>query len=263
LHLPLTLSSRDPAFTMTSPRQFEARGVVLSGRMHVPSLLVGNQRVDIPIVAPAGSTLMLNPGGRSMLIWSPDFSKEVFEKLDFSSSENLRPTPDADNDGGLTCREERPCYFTERFVSALPMKRIRLEWYPRVVADPTGKNMVRLSYSTDDGKTFQQLERYIGEGSGKWSETFKKHATTLTFKAPINHFMLKAELTGEDAQLWSHRRAVDRMWVEADLDARSIKPFQVPEGRFLLGLADASGNDVTVRFQDKPVPIFDSIKDWR
>lgn len=261
--LPLRLSGRDPEFATTSSRPFETRGLILSGRMHVPSLLVGDQKVDIPIVAPAGSTLMLNPGGRSMLIWSPDFSKDVFDKLDFSSSENLRPTPDADNDGGLTCREERPCYFTARFVSALPVKRARLEWYPRVVADPTGKNMVRLSYSTDDGKTFQEVERYIGEGSGKWSDTFKKHATTLNFREPVNHFMLKAELTGEDAQLWSHRRVVDKMWAEFDLDARSVRPFQIPGGNFRLGLADPSGNDVTVRLQDKPVPIFDAIKDWR
>jgi len=261
--LPLRLSEREPGFTMTSSREFETRGVILSGRMHVPSLLMADQKVDIPIVAPAGSTLMLNPGGRGMLIWSPDFSKDVFDKLDFNSSENLRPTPDADNDGGLTCREERPCYFTARFVSALPVKRVRLEWYPRVVADPTGKNMVRLSYSTDDGKTFKQLERYIGEGSGKWSETFKKHAATINFNVPINHFMLKAELTGEDAQLWSHRRAVDKMWAEFDLDARSVKSFQIPEGRFRLGLADPSGNDMIVRLRDKPVPIFDSIKDWR
>jgi hypothetical protein len=261
--LPLRLSPRDPEFAMTSLRPFDSRGLTLSGRLHVPSLLVADQRVDIPIVAPAGSTLMLNPGGRGMLIWSPDFSKDVFDKLDFSSSENLRPTPDADNDGGLTCREERPCHFTARFVSAFPVKRVRLEWYPRVVADPTGKNMVRLSYSTDDGKTFKQLERYIGEGSGNWSETFKKHATTLYFNTPVNHFMLKAELTGEDAQLWSHRRVVDKMWAEFDLDARSLKPFQIPEGQFRLGLIDPSVNDVTLRLQDKPVPIFDSIKDWR
>ena len=261
--LPVRLSSREPEFALASTRPFEVRGVILSGRMHVPSLLVANQRVDVPIVAPPGSTLMLNPGGRGLLVWSPDFSKNAFDSLDFSLSDNLRPTPDADNDGGITCREERPCRFTARFVSALPMKRVRLEWYPRVVADPSGKNMVRLSYSTDDGQTFQPLERYVGEGSGKWSETFKKHAATLNFKAPINHFMLKAELTGEDAQLWSHRRVVDRMWLEAELDARSVKLFQIPEGRFPLKLTDPSGNDVAVRFQDKPVPIFDSIKDWR
>lgn len=260
---PVALSTASSEVAMTNAKGFEVRGLILSGKMHVPSLQIGDTRVDIPIVAPRGSVLMLNPGSRSKLIWSPDFSKNVLDALDLSASDNIRPCPDADNDGGLTCREERPCHFTARFVSALPIRSVRLEWYPRVVADPMGKNAVGLSYSTDEGKTFNPIEKFIGSGSGKWTRLFDKHMRTLTFAEPIRHFMLRAELSGEDAQLWSHSRTVDRMWLEADLDARSLKTFNLPAGNFPLGLLAPAGNDLTVRFLDKSVPLYDSLKEWR
>lgn len=260
---PLALSEREPSVQALLEKPFTVRGLVLSGRMNAPSLLVEGRRVDIPVAAPRGSVLMLNPGGRGKLVWSPDFSRDAFASLDFSSSDNLRPAPDADNDGGLTCREERPCHFIARFVSALPVSRVRLEWYPRVVADQAGKNVVRLSYSTDEGKTFAPLEEFKGGGTGKWTRMFGKHAATLDFSKPVNHFMLKAELSGEAAQLWSHRRPVDRMWLEADLDARTVSPFDLPGGGFPLALAAPGGNGVTLRLLDRPIPLFDSIKDWR
>lgn len=260
---PLALSAASPEADVAGSKGFEVHGLILSGRMNVPSLRVGDTRVDIQVAAPRGSVLMLNPGGRGKLVWSPDFSGNAFGHLDFNSSDNIRPAPDADNDGGLTCRDDRPCVFTSRFVSALPIERVRLEWYPRVVADPAGKNATRLSYSTDDGKTFLPLEMFAGDRSGKWTALFGKHAGTLTFKHPVHYFLLKAELTGEAAQLWSHRRVMDRMWLEADLDARSVKKFALPSGDFPLRLLAPEGNDVAVRVLDKPVPLYDSIKDWR
>lgn len=259
----LALSDAKPALEVRNGTAFTARGVVLSGRMNGPSLAVGDARLNIPVAAPRGSVLLLNPGGQGRLIWSPDFSKDVFANLDASSQDNLRPTPDADNDGGITCREERPCHFMASFVSGLPMSRVRLEWYPRVVAALDGKNVVRLSYSTDQGKSFTVLEEFKGSQTGTWSTMFAKHAAQLDFPKPVNHFLLKVELSGEDAQLWSHRRAVDRMWLEATLDARSAAPVPLPQGEFPLKLSGAAGNDFTVRFMQKPVPLFDSIKDWR
>jgi len=260
---PLALSDDKPARKVRGGAAFTARGIVLSGRMNGPSLAVGDARLDIPVAAPRGSVLLLNPGGQGRLIWSPDFSKDALANLDTSSQDNLRPTPDADNDGGVTCREERPCHFMASFVSGLPMSRVRLEWYPRVVAALDGKNVVRLSYSTDQGRSFTVLEEFKGPKTGKWSAMFAKHAVELDFKRPVNHFLLKAELSGEDAQLWSHRRAVDRMWLEAALDARSVAPVLLPQGEFPLKLSGAAGNEFAVRFTQRPVPLFDSIKDWR
>lgn len=259
----LALSDAKPAREVRNGTAFTARGVVLSGRMNGPSLTVGDARLDIPVAAPRGSVLLVNPGGQGRLIWSPDFSKDAFANLDASSQDNLRPTPDADNDGGLTCLEERPCHFMASFVSGLPMSRVRLEWYPRVVAALDGRNVVRLSYSTDQGRSFTVLEEFKGSKTGAWSTMFAKHAAELDFKKPVNHFLLKVELSGEDAQLWSHRRAVDRMWLEATLDARSLAPVQLPQGEFPLKLSGAAGNDFTVRFTQKNVPLFDTIKDWR
>ena len=259
----LTLSDEKPVREVRNGAAFTARGVMLSGRMNGPSLAVGDARLDIPVAAPHGSVLLLNPGGQGRLIWSPDFSKDALANLDASSQDNLRSTPDADNDGGITCREERPCHFMASFVSGLPMSRVRLEWYPRVVAALDGKNVVRLSYSTDQGRSFIVLEEFKGPKTGKWSTMFAKHAAQLDFPKPVNHFLLKVELSGEDAQLWSHRRAVDRMWLEATLDARSVALVPLPQGEFPLKLSGAAGNDFTVRFTQKPVPLFDSIKDWR
>ena len=261
--LPLALSDSSPAREALNAQAFTARGVTLSGRMNAPSLTVGDARMDIPITAPRGSVLMLNPAGEARLVWSPDFSRDALASLDASAQDNLRSTPDADNDGGVTCLEERPCHAMFRFVSALPVRRVRLEWYPRVVAALDGKNVARLSYSTDEGKTFTLLEEFTGPKTGKWSAMFAKHAAQLDFSKPVNHFLLKVELSGEDAQLWSHRRAVDRMWLEAALDARSLSPVLLPGGEFPLKLSGPPGNDFIVRFQEKPVPLFDFIKDWR
>lgn len=260
---PLTLSDAEPMREVHNGAAFTARGVMLSGRMNGPALAVGDARLDIPVAAPRGSVLLLNPGGQGRLIWSPDYSRDAFANLDASSQDNLRPTPDADNDGGLTCREERPCHFMASFVSGLPMSRVRLEWYPRVVAALDGKNVVRLSYSTDQGSTFTVLEEFKGGKTGAWTAMFAKHAVELDFKKPVNHFLLKVELSGEGAQLWSHRRAVDRMWLEATLDARSVAPVALPQGAFALKLSGAAGNDFSVRFTERPVPLFESIKDWR
>jgi hypothetical protein len=259
----LRLDKDRPQAVVYNPKAFTAQGLVLSGRLNAPSLLVGDQKVDIPVVAPRGSVLMLGAGARGSLVWSPDFSRETFARLDFSSSRNIRPAPDMDNDGGLTCLDDNPCSFTARLVSALPMNRVRLEWYPRVVADASGKNLVRLSYSTDEGEHYQLLEEFKGQGTGEWTELFAKHARSLEFQAPAHCFLLKAELSGEAAQLWSHRRAADRMWIEASLDARSVGAFTVPGGEFPVSLAELPGNEVCMRFLDRPVPIFDSIKDWR
>ncbi|MFP5222268.1 MAG: glycosyltransferase family 39 protein [Acidobacteriota bacterium] len=259
----LALSDQNPAREVRNGAAFSARGIVVAGRMNGPSLSAGDARLDIPVAAPSGSVLLLNPGGQGRLIWSPDFSRDALANLDASSQDNLRPTPDADNDGGITCREERPCHFMASFVSGLPMSRVRLEWYPRVVASLDGKNVVRLSYSTDQGRTFTVLEEFKGRKTGTWSDMFTKHAAELDFARPVNHFLLKVELSGEGAQLWSHRRAVDRMWLEATLDARSVAPLALPEGGFPLRLSGTAGNDFTLRFAQKPIPLFDSIKDWR
>jgi hypothetical protein len=260
---PLKLSTRSPELAALLAKGFTARGMVLSGRLNAPTLRAGDSAASVLVAAPAGTTLMLNPGGRGKLIWSPDFSRDVFAAMDASPQDTLRPTPDADNDGGLTCREERSCVFTARFVSALPVSRVRLEWYPRVVADLSGKNAVRLSYSTDEGRTFVPVESFSGDGSGKWTGMFEKHAREIAFPAPVKHFTLKAELTGEDAQLWSHRRVVDRMWLEADLDARSVRPLALPGGTFPLSLDGPPGNDFDLALSPEPLPLYDSIKDWR
>lgn len=260
---PLSFSDALPGRDVSNRTAFTARGVVLAGRLNAPELNVAGSRLAIPVACPRGSVLMLNPGGEGRLIWSPDFSKGAYSDLDFDSQDNLRPSPDADNDGGLTCREERPCSFTARFVSALPVSRVRLEWYPRVVGSPDGKNVVRLSYSTDEGRTFTPLEEFTGRGLPSWSPMFAKHATVLDFSKPVNHFMLKAELSGEDAQLWSHARAADRMWLEASLDARSVGTVELPAADFPLGLTGPPGNDFRVHFMDRPVPMLDAIKDWR
>lgn len=260
---PLTLSPKSSSLSVYNAGEFQARCLILSGKLDAPSLQAGSARVDIPVRAPGGSVLMLNSGSCGKLVWSPDFSKSTFDSLDSSLSDNIRPAPDNDNDGGLTCRDDRPCQFTTRFESALPMSRVRLEWYPRVVADPMHKNAVKLSYSIDGGQTFTVLENFTGNGSGKWSDLFRKHSRTLKFPEPARKFMLRAELTGEAAQLWSHSRPVDRMWLEADLDARSIKEFTLPAGEFQLGLLNPDGNAFTIRFPKHPYPFFDSIKYWQ
>jgi hypothetical protein len=259
---PVQLSSEKPKAQVVDSKKTEVRGLILSGKMEVPSLQIGEGEVNIPVVAPRGSRLMINPGGQGRLVWSPDFSQAVFGDLDFIESDNLRPTPDADNDGGMTCREERPCSFQARFVSALPVNRVRLEWYPQVEGRPV-VGTERLSYSTDDGKTFVLLEELTGQPSVIRSGVFIKHAKTLDFSDSIHYFRIKVELSGEPAQMWSHRRVLDRMWLEASMDARSIRPFTLPEGDFRLALTKPAGNTVNISFLDKPVPFFDALKDWR
>lgn len=268
----LTLAGEKASATLINGKAAKPEGLVLSGRLLAPSLAIGGERLDIPVAAPAGSVLMLNPGGQGRLVWSPDFSRAGFNPAagfgDLSSREDVRPCPDADNDGGLTCRDGKPCSFTARFVSGLPMNRIRLEWYPRVVADPEGKNGVRLSYSTDEGKTFVPIESFTGGKSGRWTPMFSKRARELVFSKPVSHFLLKAELTGEAAQIWSHKRAVDRMWLEFSLDARSVRPVSLPEGSLPVTMAGPEGSgdapsDFAIHFSDRPVPFYDALKDWR
>lgn len=258
------LDAAHPGAFAEGARENEARSITLRGKLDVPSLLIGEERVDIPVSFPRGSTLVLNSGGEGRLHWSPVFARDQWDRLDFTFEHNTRPTPDKDYDGGLTCagNGEEGCVFDYAFVSAFPVREINLEWLPRVSAGPQGREAATVSLRVEDGP-FKTLERFAPTSPSGWSGSFVRHDKRVVFDKPVHHLTLRFELTGEGAQVWAHSRPVDRMWLEAKLDARSLPALRLPGGGFPLALAEPRANAFTVRFSGQPRPFFDSLKDWR
>ncbi len=230
--------------------------LTVTGALDAPSVVLGEKETNVPVAAPAGTTLAVNASGPGRLWWNPDFSRDRFAAMtpaDPGDAVNIRPAPDADHDGGLTCREAAPCRADFAFVSGWPMTRALLTAFPRVQNDAQRQNAARVLFSTD-GANFQVLEELRSDGSGTWTELFTPHRLEIPLSRPTGRLYLRLEMTGDGAQFWSHTRPIDRMGLALALDTRTFAPIAAPTGRTELRLSRPGRNDVGLLFGQTPIP---------
>ncbi len=234
---------------------FAVKSIRLSGRLQAPSLEINGRSLPIGVLAPQGSVLTLNPGGGGLLYFSPDFTDKGFDPDMFFHSLNVVPGDHPDYDGSVTCRAGTDCFFTFAFVSAFPIRELRIKTYPRVYGDAEGIRGARLSYSTD-GKTYQRLDELGSDASLTWSRLFRSRFHEVSFDAPVRQVFLRFDMFADKmAEFWSHVRAVDRMYVEVLLDASTLPEITIDKAEFSITLTDSPANDVRVLLDDKPAPI--------
>jgi len=247
----LCLSGREPVREMTGDGERIAAMTVV-GTLDAPSFVLGGVPVDIPVAAPPGSTLAVNAEGKGRLWWRPDFSKARFAAMVPAAAQNVRPAPDGDNDGGLTCQGNAPCQADFVFVSGFPIKRAFLTVFPRVSNDPDGKNAAHVLVSTD-GVLFRPVLSLVSDRSGGWSPLFVPYRLEIPLERPSGHLTLRLELTGDGAQFWSHARPIDAMGLTIALDSRAMPPFDVPAGPAVLRLTHPGTNDVCFAADAAPI----------
>jgi hypothetical protein len=210
--------------------------------------------VDIPVAAPAGTTLAVNAGGQGRLWWRPDFSKARFAAMVPASAQNVRPVADADNDGGLSCQDASPCRADFPFLSGFPMKRATLTVYPRVANDPEGKNAAQVLVSTDGGASFRPVLTLASDRSGGWTPLFTPCRLELPLERTSGKLTIRLEMTGDGAQFWSHARPIDAMALTLALDTRALAAFDLPAGPAVMRLTHPGTNNVCLAADAAPIP---------
>ena len=248
----LCLSGHDPVREMAGVGE-RATALTVTGSLDAPSLALAGQHIDLPVAAPPGTTLAVNAGGQGRLWWRPDFSKARFAAMIPDTAQNVRPAPDDDTDGGLSCRDAAPCRVDFAFISGFPMKRAVLTIFPRVANDPAGKNAAQVLVSTD-GVLFRPLLSLVSDRSGGWSPLFTPYRLEIPLERPSGHLILRLEMTGDGAQFWSHTRPIDAMALSIALDSRALAPFDIPNGPAVIRLTHPGSNDVCFVADDTPIP---------
>lgn len=249
----LCLSAKEPAVEATGSGG-KALALTVLGRLDAPSFTLSGRTVDIPVAAPAGTTLAVNAVGQGRLWWRPDFSKARFAAMVPDSAQNVRPVPDADNDGGLSCQDASPCRADFPFLSGFPMKRARLTVYPRVANDPEGKNAAHVLVSTDGGATFRPVLSLVSDRSGGWTPLLRPYRLELPLEKTSGMLTIRLEMTGDGAQFWAHARPIDAMALTLALDTRALAAFDLPAGPAVMRLTHPGTNAVCYTADTAPIP---------
>lgn len=237
----------------------EVKSLRLFGDIKAPILFWGSKRLEIPVAAPAGSTLILNARGSGRLSFSPDFTREGFSTAPMANSANVIPGTYPDYEGVVCCAPGTSCFFTYAFVSAYPITKLRLRIYPRVYGDPIEPRGCKVSYSTD-GKTFTALDELAGDGSNDWSPMFLNRFRAVSFDKPVGMVVARFDLSADfQAQFWSPERPVDRMYLDADLDASLFEPFSISSPACDIRLDNPGGNDFRIFPCPAATPLGDNI----
>lgn len=227
----------------------------LAGAFKAPIILAGDKRMEIPVAAPAGSTLILNARGAGRLSFSPDFTKEGFSTASMANSANIVSGRHPDYDGVVCCAPGTSCFFTYAFVSAYPITKLRLRVYPRVYGDAKEPRSCKVSYSTD-GQNFVPLDELAGDGSNDWSPMFLNRFHTVNFDRPASMVVARFDLSADfQAQFWSPVRPVDRMYLEADLDASLFDPISIATPACDIRLDRPEGNDFQLFLNPLATPL--------
>ena len=234
-------------------REFAA--LKLTGALNRPRLSLGGKALDIDVLAPAPSTLLLDRDGVGVLRFEPSFARENEALAAFPIARNIKKNDDEDC---LSCQEPGPCSLTVPISSAYPVKLLRVLAYPRVFADKAGKNSVRISFSRD-GKTFTPLDTLQSNRSGFWEGLMVRRVAVLRFDPPIHNGFVRFDFSGPGAQLWS--RDDTRMRIEAVLDAGAFTGLTVPSATFTAELRDNAGAPVEMLLSPGLLPYQPNLQD--
>ena len=215
-----------PWFVLPDSREVfmatQAKGVLVQGSMSGQSLNLGGTALDLPLEAPAGSTLALNPGGQGRLWAVQDFSAGPGPAF---SSFNVAAGPEGPC---LTCANENSCFVTYALRSRLAVRAVRVSYCPEAYGEPGMENGVRLSISTD-GNSYRTLDSFSVADSELW-EGKKRHIAGLTLDRPSERVYLRFELSSSKARIWAGPGYPMR--IDAWLDPAPVVPLNEPVSPF-------------------------------
>ncbi|UJX42599.1 glycosyltransferase family 39 protein [Desulfovibrio sp. JY] len=180
-----------------------AKGFVASGNIAGQTVSVGQERVRLPVAAPAGSKLLLDVGGTGLVHFSPGFDAPLSALL--SQALLAHAVVAVPGSPALTCAGDAPCFLTYAVTAApgaTPITGFRLAWYPRVLTDGTGHNSLTATYSTD-GATYQTLGTLRSAGDFFWYGGKMRMAREVRLPHPAKKLYVRFALSGGGAQLWS------------------------------------------------------------
>ena len=250
----IALSDASPHATVEQPGDtpLPVLALTLAGRINAPVLTLGDERVPLPVSAPTGSVLRLTPRGRGTLYFSPDFDPPDFSDRPNAHFQNMavsRSYPDYS--GGVTCLPDTDCRFEYVFVSAYPMTTLRIMAYPRLYGDKDGYRACTVAYATD-GRTFETVLDARNTAPEQWSLMFIRRYAEVRLPRPATQVTVRFSLRADfAAEFWSPTRPIDRMAIEADLDARNFPGLTVPAGTTRLSLSGEADNAFRVWFTDR------------
>ncbi|WP_300155273.1 glycosyltransferase family 39 protein [Solidesulfovibrio sp.] len=229
----------------------------LTGNIVMPTLRLGDRTLSVPVIAPRGSVLTLTPGGAGRLYFVPDWTDPARFTEAMTHAEELAPSRRLR--GELVCRGDGGCAFTYTFVSALPVRELRLKTFPQVYANPCRKcpeNAARVFASIDQGKSWRPLVAETGGEECSWTPPGRYVTRRLRFDEPVTSLLLSFRMErGEQAGFLSPSWNVDGMYLEADLDARALPPLRLAGGDLNASLAEPGENDFTLTLRPGPWPL--------
>ena len=210
----------------------------LTGALDKPVLTLDRMEAPLPVSCPAPAQLTVNPNGQGELVFSPLFTSAQFDPATFEESDNIQRIPDEDC---LTCAQDTPCSLTYALHSDFPVASLRIRAYPRVFSDAGGKTAIRTLVSAD-GQPWREVNSYRSSGSERWEGWKIPQYSLVRLDKPARKVLIRFELSGQKAQLWSAPDA--RMRFEARLDASSLAAPLLDKWPVRLGLRHASPLEV-------------------
>lgn len=249
---PLSDAAPTTGLELAHATPLDVRTLTLAGRINAPILGLGGAPVPVPIAAPDGTVARLTPGGQGLLSFTPNFDPPDFTDRPTAHSLNMEASDSYPGyAGGVRCRAGTDCWFEYVFVSAFPVTELRVMAYPRLYGDAGTKRQCAVSYAADGGPPTTMLSAEA-EHVGQWNRMFDRRFARVRLPKPATHVVVRFTLVAEpSAEFWSPTRPIDRMAIEAVLDARTLPPLAVPPGRSELTLSGGPGNDFRVWFSDR------------
>jgi 4-amino-4-deoxy-L-arabinose transferase-like glycosyltransferase len=236
-----------------APTEFAS--LKLTGALNRPRLAVAGRNLDIGVLAPSPSTLLLTRSGVGVLRFEPSFARESEALAAFPLAYNIRKNDDEDC---LACRDAAPCSLTVPLSSAYPVKELRILSYPRIFADKAGKNRLTVSFS-EDGTTFTKLDALVSNRSGHWEGLMVRRISVLRFKKPIHNGFVRFDFSGPGVQLWS--RDDTPMRIEAVLDTSAFTGLPAPAGPFAVELLQNGGQPLSLFLTPEILPYRPDLQD--
>jgi 4-amino-4-deoxy-L-arabinose transferase-like glycosyltransferase len=165
----------------------------------VDGVSLGERHTALGVELPPQASVVLGASGPARLEHSPFYDGSAALSGNTATAGALYRK---DAEPCLSCRDAAPCAIEYSYASALPMRGLRLEFYPRVSANWRFSNWVKASYSLDGGP-FLPLGSFSGSASGSWEGLDVPRVAFVDFAAQASRLTLRFELSGDGAQLWS------------------------------------------------------------
>jgi len=193
-----------------------------------PGFTLGGESFSIPLTASGAGVARLRAAGRGTLDLTPLFTEEAYDPAQADAVERMARLK---SEPALSCPDGEPCSITYALVTGYPAERLRLTWFPRVFADPAGKNHARVEYGFDGG-AFHLLDAFESSGSGRWEGLGVGRTASIDLGGKTGVLRLRFELSGDAAQLWSSLETPLRATV--NLNTMTLPRFSLPTGETTL-----------------------------